>query len=113
VLAVARRHGAAILARPVGDTLKRVDGGRIVETPDRAECWAAQTPQVFRTEILREALTKAAAEGFQGTDDAQLVERLGVTVRVVEGDPDNLKITRHEDLALAEACLERRARGAS
>ena len=113
VLAVAQRHGAAILARPVGDTLKRVDGGRIVETPDRAECWAAQTPQVFRTEILREALTKAAAEGFQGTDDAQLVERLGVTVRVVEGDPDNLKITRHEDLALAEACLERRARGAS
>ena len=110
LLAAARLHGAAILARPVGDTIKRVAGERIVETPDRAECWAAQTPQVFRTELLREALAKAAAEGFEATDDAQLVERLGVTVHVVEGDPDNLKITRDEDLATAEAWLERRSR---
>ncbi len=111
VLAAAQRYGAAILARPVGDTIKRVTGERIIETPARSECWAAQTPQVFRTEMLREALAKAAAEGFEGTDDAQLVERLGVTVHVVEGDPDNLKITRDEDLALAEAWLERRAQG--
>ena len=111
VLAAARRHGAAILARPVGDTIKRVAGERIVETPARSECWAAQTPQVFRTEMLREALAKAAAEGFEGTDDAQLVERLGVTVHVVAGDPDNLKITCDQDLAVAEAWLERRSQG--
>jgi 2-C-methyl-D-erythritol 4-phosphate cytidylyltransferase len=108
VVAAARREGAAILATPVRDTIKRVEGNRIVETPSRAGCWAAQTPQVFRAVLLREALAKAAAEGFRGTDDAELVERLGVTVRVVEGDPDNLKITDREDLAAAERQLERR-----
>ena len=72
VVAAARRHGAAILAVPVGDTIKRVaEDGRILETPPRASCWAAQTPQVFRVEILREALAKAAAEGRLGTDDAE------------------------------------------
>jgi 2-C-methyl-D-erythritol 4-phosphate cytidylyltransferase len=114
VVAVARREGAAILATPVRDTIKRVAGDRIVETPARAECWAAQTPQVFRVEILREALAKAAAEGYLGTDDASLVERLGVAVRVVEGDPDNLKITVPEDLPVAERILAarmQRARG--
>lgn len=105
VIAAAERHGAALLAVPVRDTIKRVRGGRVVETPARAECWAAQTPQVFRVELLGEALAKAAAEGFAGTDDAQLVERLGVPVHVVEGDRNNLKITWPEDLAAAEARL--------
>ncbi len=108
VIAVARREGAAILAVPVRDTIKRVRAGRVLETPERSECWAAQTPQVFRTGLLREALEKAAADGFCGTDDAQLVERLGVAVRVVEGDPGNLKVTDPEDLALAEGWLARR-----
>ena len=67
----------------------------------------AQTPQVFRRELLAEALAKAEAEGFVGTDDAQLVERLGVPVHVVEGDPGNLKITGPEDLLAAEARLAR------
>jgi 2-C-methyl-D-erythritol 4-phosphate cytidylyltransferase len=107
VVAAARRSGAAILAVPVPDTIKRVAAGRIVETPARAECWAAQTPQVFRTEILREALAKAAAERYLGTDDAELVERLGVTVQVVEGDIDNFKLTHPEDLAMAERRLAR------
>jgi 2-C-methyl-D-erythritol 4-phosphate cytidylyltransferase len=107
VVAAARRSGAAILAVPVRDTIKRVAAGRIVETPARAECWAAQTPQVFRTEILREALAKAAAERYLGTDDAELVERLGVTVQVVEGDTDNFKLTQPEDLAVAERRLAR------
>jgi 2-C-methyl-D-erythritol 4-phosphate cytidylyltransferase len=109
VVAAARRHGAALLAVPVRDTIKRVRDARVIDTPPRAECWAAQTPQVFRLELLREALAKADAEGFVATDDAQLVERLGVDVRVVEGDPGNLKITGPDDLAAAEACL--RARG--
>lgn len=109
VVAAARRDGAALLAVPVRDTIKRVRDGRVIETPSRAECWAAQTPQVFRLELLREALAKADAEGFVATDDAQLVERLGVAVRVVEGDPGNLKITGPDDLTAAEAWL--RARG--
>src|SRR5262245_53287684 len=111
VVEAAAATGAAILAAPVRDTIKRVVAGRVAETPPRAECWAAQTPQVFRVEILREALAKADAEGVVGTDDAQLVEALGVEVRVVPGDPDNLKITGPEDLALAERLLALRGGG--
>lgn len=107
-IAVARREGAAILAIPARDTIKRVSGTRIVETPARAECWVAQTPQVFRVALLREALAKAAADDYLGTDDAELVERLGVPVHVVPGDTDNLKLTHPEDLVLAERILEAR-----
>lgn len=105
VVAAARESGAALLAIPASDTLHRVREGRLVETPPRRELWAAQTPQVFRIDWLREALTKARAEGVQGTDDAALVARLGVEVRVVEGDPANRKITTAADLAFAEAWL--------
>jgi len=108
VVAAARGAGAAILAVPVRDTIKRVRDACILETPPRDECWAAQTPQVFRVELLREALAKAAAEGRVGTDCAQLVEALGVPVRVVAGDPGNLKLTGPEDLAMIERVLERR-----
>lgn len=111
-LAGARETGAALLALPARDTLKRVEDGRVLETPDRSVWWVAQTPQVFRRELLREALDKAEADGVRGTDDAQLVERLGVTVRVVPGDADNLKITGPEDLLVAEALLCARERGA-
>ena len=105
VLAAAREHGAALLAVPVRDTIKRVRAGEVLETQNRSECWAAQTPQVFRAELLRQALAKARADGVAGTDDAQLVERLGVPVKVVEGSPRNLKITLPEDLAAAESWL--------
>jgi 2-C-methyl-D-erythritol 4-phosphate cytidylyltransferase len=108
VVAAAARSGAALLAVPLRDTLKRVRDGRVVETPPREGLWAAQTPQVFRAALLREALAKAEADGFQGTDDAQLVERLGCAVEVVEGDPSNLKITWPADLAWAEACVAQR-----
>ncbi len=108
VVAAAERSGAALLAVPVRDTLKRVRDGRVVETPPREGLWAAQTPQVFRAGLLREALAKAEADGFQGTDDAQLVERLGCAVEIVEGDPSNLKITWPADLAWAEACVRER-----
>jgi 2-C-methyl-D-erythritol 4-phosphate cytidylyltransferase len=102
VVAAARKSGAAILALPVRDTIKRVRDGKIQETPDRAECFAAQTPQVFKVEILREALAKAEADGFLGTDDSQLVERLGIEVEVVPGDPQNIKVTDPSDLLTAE-----------
>jgi 2-C-methyl-D-erythritol 4-phosphate cytidylyltransferase len=111
VIAAAARTGAALLAVPVRDTLKRVRDGRVEETLPRAACWAAQTPQVFRVALLREALAKAEAEGVVATDDAQLVERLGAPVEIVEGDAGNLKITWPEDLALAEALFSR-AQGA-
>ena len=101
----ARACGAAILAHPSPDTVKLVEGVRIRSTPERATCWAAETPQVFRADLLREGLEKADAEGFTATDDAQLVERLGVDVEVVEGSVRNLKITRPADLAIAEALL--------
>jgi len=109
VLAAAAATGAALLAVPVTDTIKRVRGGRVLETPDRAECWAAQTPQAFRLPLLCEAVARADVEGFVATDDAQLVERLGHPVAVVEGHPDNFKVTRRDDLARAETLLARRA----
>jgi 2-C-methyl-D-erythritol 4-phosphate cytidylyltransferase len=109
VVEVARREGAALLAVPASDTIKRVRLDRVVETPPRAECWAAQTPQVFRVELLREALEKATAEGRIATDDAQLVEWLGVDVHIVLGDADNLKVTHAADLAVAERALVARA----
>lgn len=105
VVRAARDHGAAILAVPAADTIQRVVDGRVVATPPRSECWAAQTPQVFRIDWLREALEKARAEGFRATDDAELVLRLGVAVHVVEGDPRNLKVTRADDLLAAAAWL--------
>jgi 2-C-methyl-D-erythritol 4-phosphate cytidylyltransferase len=112
VIAAARAGGAAILAMPARDTIKRVEGDRIRATPPRSECWAAQTPQVFGVELLREALAKAAAENYLGTDDAELVERLGVCVRIVPGHSDNLKVTHPEDLVLAEHLLRERTKEA-
>jgi 2-C-methyl-D-erythritol 4-phosphate cytidylyltransferase len=108
VVLAARACGAALLAVPVADTIHRAADGWLRETPPRAECFAAQTPQVFRADWLREALAKAEAAGVRATDDASLVAALGVAVRVVPGDPANLKITRAADLALAEAELRRR-----
>jgi 2-C-methyl-D-erythritol 4-phosphate cytidylyltransferase len=108
VIAAALAHGAALLAEPVRDTIHRVEAGRIVATPPRSECWAAQTPQVFRVDWLREAYAKAAAEGLVSTDDAALVARLGNPVEVVPGDPDNFKITTAADLVRAAALLGER-----
>lgn len=101
----------AILATRSVDTLKLVEGTTIVATPDRSLYWAAQTPQVFRRRVLLAAHKAAAYEEYQGTDDASLVERVGGRVRVVESTRDNLKVTVPEDLAIAEATLERRLLG--
>jgi 2-C-methyl-D-erythritol 4-phosphate cytidylyltransferase/2-C-methyl-D-erythritol 2,4-cyclodiphosphate synthase len=109
----ARECGAALLAHPVRDTIKRVREGAVVETPERSQCYGAQTPQVFRRELLVESLARAEAEGVVATDDAQLVERLGQRVQVVEGSPENIKITLPADLTLAEAILRSRGEGPS
>lgn len=111
VVGEARAHGAAIAALPVSETVKRAVDGWVKETVERDGLWAVQTPQVFRADLLREAHRRAAAEGVRGTDDSALVERLGVPVRLVPGLAGNVKITRPEDLPLAEALLERRAEG--
>lgn len=96
----------------VKDTIKVVDGdGCITATPPRDGLWSVQTPQVFRAELLRRAYAVAAADGFVGTDDASLVERLGGAVRMIEGSYDNLKITTPEDLPLAERLLRLRGVG--
>ena len=92
-------------AIPVAGTLKRVGGDHtIVETVSREGLWEAQTPQVFRRQLLLEAHAKRG--DFAATDDAQLVERIGHPVTVVPGSPINLKITTREDLRLAEQALK-------
>lgn len=107
VLRGAREWGACIAALPVPDTIKRVaPEGRIGETLPRDGLWQAQTPQGFRFALIWQAHQEARRQGFRGTDDAQLVERLGHAVRVVPGSPGNVKITHPADLALAAALLK-------
>lgn len=106
---VALEGSGAVAGCPAVDTVKRVDDvGRIVETPDRSRLWLAQTPQVFPAQSLRRAYADPAAEG---TDDSALVERAGGGVRVlmVDAGTSNLKVTRPEDLVVAEAVLGSRA----
>lgn len=95
-----------LLAMPVSDTLKRVDSTQQVqETVDRAALWQALTPQLFRTQLLTDALELCLARGVLVTDEAQALEAVGLLPAVVEGSRRNLKITRPEDLALAEYYL--------
>ncbi|HEX3869811.1 MAG TPA: 2-C-methyl-D-erythritol 4-phosphate cytidylyltransferase [Pirellulales bacterium] len=104
VFEAAERHDAAILATPVESTVKRVGpNNMIAETMPREGLWLAQTPQVFRRKLLVDAYARRA--GFDATDDAQLVERLGHKVAVVAGSPVNMKITTQEDLRLAEQAI--------
>jgi 2-C-methyl-D-erythritol 4-phosphate cytidylyltransferase len=106
VAEAAAQSGAAIAAVPATETVKEVEpSGRIVATPPRERLWLARTPQGFRKELILRAHRAARGDGFCGTDDAQLVERLGHKAVVVEDRRDNLKITTAEDLALAEAIL--------
>lgn len=109
VVAAARKHGAAIVALPMRDTVKQVGpDGMIERTVDRAPLWLAQTPQAFRRDWIEEAHRKAQAEGVRATDDAFLVEWLGHAVAVVEGSGENIKVTRPEDLVIGEAILASR-----
>lgn len=104
IFAAGEKSGAAIFGIPVTSTLKRVKDHKVEETVPRAGLWEAQTPQVFRRELLLEAHAKR--DGFQATDDAQLVERIGHPVTVVTGSTINLKIATREDLRLAEHALK-------
>ena len=105
VFAAAQRDGAAILATSVQATLKKVDAQKhITDTVDREGLWEAQTPQMFRRELLMQAYAKRGRDAV--TDDAQLVERLGHRVTVVPCSPLNLKITTRDDLKLAEQVLK-------
>lgn len=95
----------AIVAHPAVDTLKVVEDGAIVGTPDRSVFWNAQTPQVFRTGIYRRAHASALSDGFVGTDDSSLIERLGGRVLIVEGKRDNIKLTVPEDYVLLASAV--------
>ena len=97
-----------LLAVPVKDTLKQGDAAlRVITTVDRSTLWQAQTPQVFRLSVLRQALNTALQQGSLVTDEASAIERLGLPVRLVAGHYDNIKITTQEDILLAEFYLSR------
>lgn len=105
----AYRTGAAVVGVPVTDTVKMLkdeSSGRIDYTPKRSLLWAAQTPQVFRREVLTEAYEKALQDDVLGTDDSSLVERIGKKVSMIEGCYSNIKLTTKEDLKLAESLME-------
>ena len=110
VVASAEKHGAAIIALPMRDTVKQVGSDHVIQrTVDRRPLWLAQTPQAFRRSWLQEAHRKAHAEGIHATDDAFLVEWLGYPVAVVEGSGENIKVTRPEDMVIGEAILASRS----
>lgn len=109
VVKTARARGAAIIALPVKDTVKQVGANQVIErTVDRQSLWLAQTPQAFRRDWLLAAHRKAHAEGVRATDDAYLIEWAGHPVSVVEGSGENIKVTRPEDMVIAEAILASR-----
>jgi len=103
------REGAIAVGVRARDTVKHCDGeGRVIDTLDREQIWMAQTPQAFRRATIVAAHQKAQEDSFYGTDDAALVERMGIPVRMIEGFSDNIKITSTEDLAWAEYRLSKR-----
>jgi 2-C-methyl-D-erythritol 4-phosphate cytidylyltransferase len=109
VFAAAARSGAALLAAPLAGTIKRVGAdGVILEPVDRSQLWEAQTPQVFRLDLIRKALAERDRIATAITDDAQLVEAIGLPVTVVASDASNIKITSHADLVIAESILKSR-----
>ena len=109
VVRAANSYGAAAPAIPVKDTIKEVQGFVVKSTPDRAALRAVQTPQVFDFDILRAALKKAKDDGAEVTDDCSAVERMGMSVKIVEGDERNIKITTPLDMQIAELFLEEKA----
>lgn len=108
VIRAANTYGAAAPAVPVKDTIKVVTGGVVKETPDRATLQAVQTPQVFDFDMLRAAHKKLAQDGVEVTDDCAALERMGMSVKIVEGDERNLKVTTPMDLKIAALLLEER-----
>ena len=105
----AYRHGAAVPAVPVRDTIKMAEDRVVTETPERSKLFAVQTPQCFHRDVIRGALADAARNAPEITDDCQAVERIGGQIWLSEGSEENLKITTPLDLALAELILQRRS----
>jgi 2-C-methyl-D-erythritol 4-phosphate cytidylyltransferase/2-C-methyl-D-erythritol 2,4-cyclodiphosphate synthase len=106
----ANGQAALVVAVPVKDTIKMVDSSGVVkDTPNRDGLWIAQTPQIFRRNLLLQAYAEAERDGWTGTDDASLVERLGIPVVIYQGSYDNLKVTTPEDLQIAQALLKQRS----
>lgn len=98
-----------VAAIPVKDTIKEANSELVIKgTPPREALWYAQTPQTFKKRIIEEAFIKAYSDNFYGTDEASLVERIGGRVKIIEGSPENIKITTKEDLLLAEFILRTR-----
>ena len=107
-LICAQETGAAVAAIPVTDTIKLVDEGYVIqETPIRKNLWLAQTPQVFRRDVITTAYDRAVIDDIEATDDASLVEKTGYQVKIYPGSYDNIKITTTYDLALAEIILDK------
>ncbi len=103
----AQKQGACILGLPAFDTVKQVNAeNEIVQTRKRDNLWLAQTPQAFQLKMIKEAHASAEQDSFSGTDDASLVERMGVKVKIIPGSRSNIKITHPEDLQLARALLQ-------
>ena len=108
VVAAAEADGAVAVGVQVKDSVKEVtSAGWVIKTVTREGLWLTQTPQAFRKPLILAAYERAAADGFCGTDDASLVERMGVPVRMIPGDHDNIKVTTPEDLTLGEAIIRR------
>ncbi|PLT31303.1 2-C-methyl-D-erythritol 4-phosphate cytidylyltransferase [Peribacillus deserti] len=103
----AAERGSGILAVPVKDTIKKVKDNSVLETVERSSLWAVQTPQAFRISLLKEAHRKARESGLLGTDEASLIENMGLEVSVIEGNYDNIKITTPEDIFFAEAIIRK------
>jgi 2-C-methyl-D-erythritol 4-phosphate cytidylyltransferase len=111
--ALQQEPAGGLLAQPVRDTLKRADaGGYVQATVDRAGLWQAATPQVFRHAVLLQALEHCAAQGLVVTDEAAAVEALGLPVKLVQGNADNIKLTWPEDLAMIQTLLQARLQSA-
>lgn len=110
VIQAAKEKKAVVAAVAVKDTIKIVDDCKnVIDTPDRNTLWAIQTPQGFDAKLLRNAYDKAEQDGYLGTDDASLVERMGVKVKIVVSSYDNIKITTPEDIIIAEALMKQDA----
>lgn len=106
VISETKKHGAAVVGVRVKDTIKLESSGFYKKTLDRQNLWAVQTPQGFRFEILKRAHIAAQLSAFLGTDEASLVERIRIPVKVVQGDYDNIKVTTLDDLELAKLILK-------
>ena len=101
------KYGSCVIGVPVKDTIKIVDGEKgVSNTPDRSTIWAAQTPQCFSYDTIMKAYKSAREDGFVGTDDSMLVERMGCKVKMIMGSYENIKITTPEDIVVAESILK-------